>query len=287
MRRKLANDTPKTESEEQVSLTALQGQVTTLEGQVITLSATKKNIEKDIDLLLDKKTLHQKEIEDLQTSTLLAKKRSSSTLSSLTESVGSLGAKQIALNQSLAETKGLIIVLQKKKDSIDAEVSAAVKKKTEIEKEVEDHKAHIIHLEEEEQTINRSIALQRQDIASLSAQVIAKQQELIDYDKKITATKVVIASQEAKISPTQNALDVIEESIIVKKGELSQVEKSVLSAKEKLDAHNKTLEESVKAEADRARLLHMTEERVEMKTKELYARIEKAQQDKLIGDFLI
>lgn len=281
------NTTPKTESEEQIELEQVRGSVNTLQNELIALGESKKGLTNLIEHLKNELDLLNVSVNEHKTKEELDRKRSIEANIDLLEERSKLIQDKKNVEVEIDNLKAILAKNQERQVNGEALLNTLTEKYTRLQ-ESSFELSKVISLQKTESaSIAKSMNNSKQEKEELDMKVahatelLAKKEEEVAWaSAKIVQFEAVMASNKAKISQ-------MEEFIIKAKGELAGAEKELSSAKMKVEEELTKAESTREKVASSAHILNITEKRIEEKTIILKKMIEKAQSDKLIGNFII
>jgi len=279
----------RTESEEkeQKELEKFRGANETLTNEIIALGSTKKSIEEVIQVLKNQERDAIKASEtvqlDIQVKTNRLKedtKDAEQALEGVNKAIVSLKSRESVLVAALASLEGKKETLKEAILALEIVITKQEIKHNGVVEQNEQEKEILLGIKKEQSELKAELAQFDLVIADKNKEIDWKQIELASLDVEINRSTYAIAHQKG----VKRDLD---ESIIIAQAAFTR---SMRETKEQRDILDVLLEDIQKVKtdtADRTHLLNLTEQRVEEKVILLKKMIEKAQSDKLIGDFII
>lgn len=277
----------RTESEEQKELEQVRGATEALTNEIIALGSTKKNIEEVIQVLKNQERDAIKASEtvqlDIQVKTNRLKEDTEDAeqvLKGVNEAIVSLKSRESVLVAALASLEGKKETLKEAILALEIVITKQEIKHNGVVEQNEQEKEILLGIKKEQSELKAGLAQFDLVIADKNKEIDWKQIELASLDVEINRSTYAITHQKG----VRRDLD---EGIIIAQAAFTR---SMRETKEQRDIFDVLLEDIQKVKtdtADRTHLLNLTEQRVEEKVILLKKMIEKAQSDKLIGDFII
>jgi len=277
----------RTESEEQKELDQVRGATEALTNEIIALGSTKKNIEEVIQVLKNQERDAIKASEtvqlDIQVKTNRLKEDTEDAeqvLKGVNEAIVSLKSRESVLVAALASLEGKKETLKEAILALEIVITKQEIKHNGVVEQNEQEKEILLGIKKEQSELKAGLAQFDLVIAGKNKEIELKQAELTALDTEINRSTDVITHQKG----VRRDLD---EGIFILKASYTRLERVNKEQTDILDVLSEDIQKVKTDTANRTHLLNLTEQRVADKVILLKKMIEKAQSDKLIGDFII